>query len=92
MTTIADWIEKLRTKEDIRFDTDIGKLLNITGDMVGKILKGKKKVNTEKCLIMAKELDVRPEIILIQMLYEKEKGEKNKAELLKIIQRLKKSN
>ena len=88
MKKITDYIKLLKYEKDISKNVDLIVILGSTKGFIGDLINGKKKISTSKCLILAEELKIKPEIILLTMLYEKEKDIESKEKLKKIIQRI----
>jgi len=88
MIRINDYLEQVKKNNATTKNTILVELLGVTRGFISELLKGNKKLSTSKCLLLAEELKIKPEIILITMLYEKEESTEIKEKLKEIIYKL----
>ena len=92
MKKISDYLKDLKVKKGYFKHTELIDLMGVKRSFITDWINDKATIKAGKCLIIAEELGVKPELILITMLYEKEKNSRDKEELSKIIERLEKDS
>lgn len=83
--SIKQYINDLQNIKDGCSQKEAAKIFGFGEVHIGKIKKGMKSMTAKDCVILADEIEKRPELIIMTMLYEKEKDMKTKSRLEKII-------
>ena len=83
--SIKNFINDLRHTLDGCTQKEMAKIFGFGEQHMGKIIKGEKNMTPKDCVIMADQINKKPEVIILTMLYEKEKDLDTKSRLKEII-------
>jgi DNA polymerase/3'-5' exonuclease PolX len=83
--SIKKYINELQNIKDGCSQKEIAKIFGFGEQHMGQIKKGNKNMSAKDCVIMADQINEKPEIVIMTMLYEKEKDMDTKNRLKEII-------
>jgi plasmid maintenance system antidote protein VapI len=88
MKKISSYLKELKVLKGHKYDSELIESLGVTKGMLSGLMNGTRMISLKKCLIVSKEHGVSPEVLILTMLYEKEKDAVTKKELKDIVLRL----